>query len=168
MPHYETDALDIKILAILSRNSKISYAKIGEVLAVSAGTVHLRVKKMEEEGIIKSQQIVINPSAVGYDITTFIGVHLHDSGLYDKVVYELTKIKEVVGLNYTTGIYSMLLRVVCKDTMHLKNVLHEKIQKIEGIQRTETFISLDEPINRPINLLSANDLAELDAKLSEL
>ena len=71
------------------------------------------------------------------------------------MVEQIKNIPEVVEANYTTGAYSILAKIVCKDTNHLRLVLHDKIQKIEGIQRTETFISLEESINRPVNFLEA-------------
>ncbi|MFB0908420.1 MAG: Lrp/AsnC ligand binding domain-containing protein, partial [Spirosomataceae bacterium] len=88
-----------------------------------------------------------------WDITAFLGIYLDKSNLYNAVASELKNIPEVVNINYTTGIYSIFAKIVCRDTVHLRDVLHDKIQKVQGIQRTETFISLDETLNRPIPLL---------------
>ena len=81
-----------------------------------------------------------------------MGIYLDKSSLYDEVAIELRKIPEVVEAHYTTGLYSIFAKIICRDTSHLKNVLHDKIQKIQGIQRTETFITLQESINRPIDI----------------
>ena len=82
-----------------------------------------------------------------------LGIYLDKSSLYDEVATELAKIPEVVGANYTTGVYSIFAKIICRDTTHLRDVLHDKIQPIKGIQRTETFISLEESINRPLNII---------------
>ena len=147
------DETDKKILAVLTKDAKKSYMDIGELVNLSAGAVHVRVKKLEANGIIKGTGIIIDPHQLGWDISAFLGIYLDKSKLYDDVARELKKIPEVVNINYTTGIYSIFAKIVCRDTVHLRDVLHDKIQKVSGIQRTETFISLDETLNRPIPLL---------------
>ncbi|MFN5649018.1 MAG: Lrp/AsnC ligand binding domain-containing protein, partial [Sphingobacteriales bacterium] len=89
---------------------------------------------------------------LGYDITAFVGIFLEKSSLYDQVAEDLRKIPEIIRLNYTTGNYSMFLEVVCKDIAQLRFVLHDSLQKIKGIERTETFISLDESFNRNVQV----------------
>ena len=90
---------------------------------------------------------------LGYTVTAFLGVFLDKSSLYDKVAEQLKKVPEVVEANYTTGVYSILVKLICRDTKHLHQVLRDKIQAIDGIQRTETFISLEETIGRRVNFL---------------
>ncbi len=148
----EIDKIDLQILSILLQDAKIPYTKIGEMLYVSPGTVHVRMKKLVESGIIKKHQISIDHTLLGYDITAFIGIFLKENSLYDTVVEGLRHIQEVVEVNYTTGGYSMFVKLICRDTNHLKAVLHDKLQTIKGIQRTETFISLEQSINRPLLL----------------
>jgi Lrp/AsnC family transcriptional regulator for asnA, asnC and gidA len=148
----EIDKLDKQILSILMRNAKKPYTDIAKQLYVSGGTIHVRMKKMEDAGIVKGYSLNVDPASLGYDITAFLGVYLDKSSLYDDVADELEKIPEVVAAHYTTGLYSIFATIVCRDTKHLREVLHDKIQKIEGIQRTETFISLQESINRPIDI----------------
>lgn len=104
-------------------------------------------------GIVKGQQLIIDPVKLGYDISAFIGIYLQQSSMYEEVVEQLKNIPEIVGLNYTTGNYSIFLKIICRDTKHLKDLLHDKIQNVRGIQRTETFISLEERINRQIKLV---------------
>jgi Lrp/AsnC family transcriptional regulator for asnA, asnC and gidA len=128
------------------------YTEIAEEVFVSPGTVHVRMRKMEKLGIIKQAQLQVDLSKLGMDITAFLGVYLQKSSLYDNVVTALKAIPEIVDCHYTTGAYSMFVKIVCKDTDHLKNILHDKIQPIEGIERTETFISLEESINRPLSI----------------
>lgn len=147
-----TDDVDLKILSILSENADLSYSAVGEMVFVSAGTVHARVKKMEQAGIIKKKKIEIDYSKLGYDITAFLGIFLDKSDSYDSVLENLKKISEIVNIDYTTGNYSMFIKIRCKDTQHLRKVLHDKIQKVSGIARTETIISLSEDVKRPIRL----------------
>lgn len=147
------DELDRKIISVLMKDAKKSYVDIGEIVNLSAGAVHVRVKKLEATKIIRGAGVFVDPHQLGWDITAFLGIYLDKSNLYNDVANELKKIPEVVNINYTTGIYSIFAKIVCRDTVHLRDVLHDKIQKVQGIQRTETFISLDETLNRPIPLL---------------
>ena len=147
------DKLDHQILAKLVEDGKMPYTDIAKQLFVSSGTIHVRMKKMEELGIVLGSSLTLDYHKLGYDVSAFLGVYLDKSALYDAVVEQLKQIPEVVSANYTTGTYGLLCKIVCKDTNHLRDVLQDKIQKIAGIQRTETFISLEEPINRPVNFL---------------
>ncbi|MHA8052228.1 Lrp/AsnC ligand binding domain-containing protein [Aquirufa sp. Wall-65K1] len=145
---FDLDPLDYKILEILVRDSNLPYTEIGQRLDVSGGTVHVRMKKMEALGIVKGAQLLIDYSKIGWDITAFLGIYLDKSSLYEDVAKQLEKIPEVVNIHYTTGIYSIFAKIICRDTQHLREVLHDKIQRVTGIQRTETFISLEESLIR--------------------
>ena len=149
------DATDLKILSLLIENANMPYTEIGKRVFVSGGTVHVRMDKLEKMGVVKAAQLVVNPAKLGWDISAFLGVYLDKSSLYDDVAADLELIPEVVSIHYTTGIYSIFAKIICRDTEHLRQVLHDKIQKVAGIQRTETFISLEERINRSIPLLFA-------------
>lgn len=151
--NYEIDNTDRQILSILMEDGKTPYTEIASKLFVSGGTVHVRIKKMERMGIIQKQQLIIDYRALGYDIAAFLGIFLSSSSMYEQVAAQLEKIPEMVGLHYTTGAYSMFAKIWCRDTDHLMEVLHNKIQNVEGIQRTETLISLQESINRPLSVL---------------
>ena len=148
------DYIDRQILSILMRDANRAYTDIAKEIHVSGGTVHVRMRKLYEMGIVRGSHLEIDHAKLGYDITAFLGIYLNKSSLYDEVSEELKQIPEVVGAHYTTGNYSIFAKIICKDTNHLRDVLHDKIQKIEGIQRTETFISLDESINRPIVVIN--------------
>ena len=138
--HPELDQLDKQILAKLVEDGKMPYTELAKLLFVSSGTIHVRMKKMEELGVVTGSSLQLDYHKLGYDVTAFLGIYLDKSSLYDEVVEQIKKIPEVVEANYTTGAYSILAKIVCKDTNHLRLVLHDKIQKIPGIQRTETFI----------------------------
>ena len=146
----EIDNVDLKILALLMQDATMAYTEIGKRIFVSGGTVHVRMKKMEEMGVVRGSQLIIDHAKLGWDISAFLGIYLDKSSLYDAVAQQLMTIPEVVNIHYTTGIYSIFAKIVCRDTMHLREVLHDKIQKVVGIQRTETFISLEESVNRPV------------------
>lgn len=148
----EIDNTDLRILSLLIENAALPYTEIGKRVFVSGGTVHVRMKKLEQLGIVKGSQLVIDPAKLGWDISAFLGIYLEKSSLYEEVASYLEKIPEVVNIHYTTGIYSIFIKIVCRDTGHLREVLHDKIQKVDGIQRTETFISLEERINRSVPL----------------
>ena len=146
----EIDNVDLKILTLLMEDANMPYTEIGKKIYVSGGTVHVRMKKLEQLGIVKGSQLNIDYAKLGWDISAFLGIYLDKSSLYDEVSSALSLIPEVINIHYTTGIYSIFCKIVCRDTNHLREVLHDKIQKVTGIQRTETFISLEESINRAI------------------
>ena len=153
----EIDNTDLKILNLLMQDANMAYTEIGKRIFVSGGTVHVRMKKLEQMGIVRGSQLVIDHTKLGWDISAFLGIYLDKSSLYEEVAANLEKIPEVVNIHYTTGIYSIFAKIVCRDTQHLREVLHDKIQKVGGIQRTETFISLEERISRPIPFDSSED-----------
>lgn len=144
------DKLDYQIIQEMMENAEISYADLGKKLFVSGGTIHVRIKKLEEIGVVKGTKLNVDIKTLGYDVIAFIGIFLEKSSLYDTVAKELRKIPEIVRLNYTTGNYSMFAEVICKNIQQLRFVLHDELQKIKGIERTETFISLDESFIRNV------------------
>jgi len=146
------DKLDLQIIQAMMQSANISYAELGKKLFVSGGTIHVRIKKLQELGIVKGTKLHIDHKLLGYDVIAFIGIFLEKSSLYDMVAKELKKIPQIVRLNYTTGNYSMFAEVICKDISELKFVLHDELQKIKGIERTDTFISLEESFLRDIQM----------------
>ncbi len=154
---FNIDKLDLKIIQEMMDNAETPYAELGKKLFVSGGTIHVRIKKLEELGIVKGKKLKVDLKQLGYDITAFIGIFLEKSSLYDVVAKELEKIPEIIRVNYTTGNYSMYLEVVCKDINQLRHVLHDGLQKIKGIERTETLISLSESFNRSVSVLEKTD-----------
>lgn len=151
--NFELDNLDIQILSILMEDATIPYTEIAKKLIVSGGTIHVRMKKMQDLGIIKGANLIIDPQKIGYDVCAFLGIFLEKGSQYKDAVDSLRKIKEIVEMHYCTGAYSMFAKIICRDTNHLRHVLNEDIQAVKGIQRTETFISLEESIRRQIKLV---------------
>lgn len=150
------DKLDLQIIEAMMTNAEISYAELGKKLFVSGGTIHVRIKKLQEFNIVKGTRLNVDLKLLGYDITAFVGIFLEKSSLYDAVSKELMKIPEIVRLNYTTGNYSMFIEIVCKDINQLRYVLHDQLQKIKGIERTETLISLEEGFIRNVPVVSSH------------
>lgn len=150
--HLEIDNTDRQILQLLLEDATLPYTEIAKRLGVSGGTIHVRMNKLVDSGIVKGTHIEIDYAKIGYDITAFLGIYLEKSEYYDQAARALERIPEVVMVHYTTGNYSMFVKIICRDTNHLREVLHDKIQKVEGIQRTETMISLEESIQRRLHL----------------
>lgn len=151
-PNLEIDNLDIEILSILMNDATTAYTEIAKELIVSGGTIHVRMKKMQDLGIIKGSNLIVDAQKVGYDICAFLGIYLEKGSIYHEAVDKLKQVKEIVELHYTTGAYSMFAKIICRDTSHLRHVLNDEVQAVPGIQRTETFISLEESIKRQITL----------------
>ncbi|MFL5786909.1 MAG: Lrp/AsnC ligand binding domain-containing protein [Flavisolibacter sp.] len=146
------DKLDLQIIQQLMHDANISYAELGKKLFVSAGTIHVRIKKLQDMQIISGIKYNVDLKKMGYDVIAFIGIYLEKSSLYDTVAKDLKRIPEIVRMNYTTGNYSIFAEVVCRDIGQLRSILHDELQKIKGIERTETFISLEESLNRNVNV----------------
>jgi Lrp/AsnC family transcriptional regulator for asnA, asnC and gidA len=149
-PKLNLDKLDLQIIQEMMEDAEVSYADLGKKLFVSGGTIHVRIKKLEELGVVKGKKLSVDLKELGYDVIAFIGIYLEKSSLYDSVAKELKKVPQIVRLNYTTGNYSMFAEIVCKDIQQLRYVLHDELQKIKGIERTETFISLEESLVRSV------------------
>lgn len=151
--HYEIDNLDREILGMLMEDAKIPYTEIAKKLIVSPGTIHVRMKKLEDAGIVLGSQLMVDPHKLGFDMAAYLGVHLEKGSVYEEVIYRLERIPEVVEAYYTTGNYGIFMKIYCKNTKHLYDVLNHKIQPINGIQRTETLICLEEGIKRQIRVM---------------
>lgn len=150
--NYQIDNIDRGILSELMINAKVPYTEIAKKLIVSAGTIHVRMKKMEEAGIVKNSRLHINYELLGFDLTAFLGIYLEKGSSYTDVIQQLNLIPEIVEAHYTTGVYSIFAKIRCKNTKHMRQILNEKIQSIKGIQRTETIISLEQSIDKHIIL----------------
>lgn len=151
------DKLDKQILDILMKDANVPYTEIAKRLFVSGGTIHVRMDKLKRMGVVKGAHLDVDYEKLGYDVSAFLGIYLDKGSMYDEVAGHLMKIPEVTGAHYTTGMYNIFAKIVCRDTTHLREVLHDKLQKISGIQRTETMISLEESVNRSVHILDEED-----------
>ncbi|MBW7980955.1 transcriptional regulator AsnC [Enterobacillus tribolii] len=148
--NYQIDNLDRGILEALMENARTPYAELAKQFNVSPGTIHVRVEKMKQAGIITGACVRISPKKLGYDVCCFIGIILKSAKDYPSALSKLESLEEVVEAYYTTGHYSIFIKVMTRSIDALQNVLINKIQTIDEIQSTETLISLQNPIMRDI------------------
>jgi len=148
--NYQIDNLDKSILAALTENARVAYAELAKKFDVSAGTIHVRIEKMKQAGIIEGTKVVLNEKALGYDVCCFIGINLKHAKDYTDTIEKLQALDEVVEAYYTTGNYSIFIKVMTRSIDHLQTTLINKVQAIAAIQSTETLISLQNPINRDV------------------
>ena len=146
------DGIDKILLKEFMKDARISIYLLSKLVGISGAAVHQRLKKLEKSGLIQGSQITINPKRLGYTTLAFVGIYLDKAMSNPSAVAQLKKINEVLECHYTTGDWSVLVKILCKDNEHLMNLLNNQIQKIEGISRTETFISLDQQIARQIKV----------------
>lgn len=144
------DALDKKILSIITRNARIPFKDVAAQCGVSRAAIHQRVQRLVDLGVIVGSGYNIDPKKLNYRTCTYIGIFLEKGWMYEEVAEELEKIHEIVECHYTTGQYSVFAKVYAKDNEHLKEILNGKLQAIRGISSTETFISLEQKIKREI------------------
>jgi Lrp/AsnC family transcriptional regulator for asnA, asnC and gidA len=150
MDQLPIDQLDKMILHALIDNARVPYTELAKKFNVSAGTIHVRVEKMKQADIITGTKVTINEKKLGYDVCCFIGINLKNAKDYPTTIKRLEALEEVVEAYYTTGNYSIFIKVVTLSIEHLQDVLINKIQTIDAIQSTETLISLQNPIHRDV------------------
>lgn len=144
------DTLDKKILEIVMNNARIPSKDVAQVCGVSRAAVHQRIQRLIDDGVIIGSGYNVNPKLLGYSTCTFIGLTLERGSMYRTVVPELLKIKEVVECHFTTGHYTMMIKVYARDNEHLMSLVNDRIQNIDGVAATETLISLEQSINRTL------------------
>ena len=153
---YELDETDQRILSLLMQDAKMPYTEIARQIHVSGGTVHVRMSRLEELGIVRRATLDLDLTKLGFGMQAFVGMFLQKNSMYQEVLVALKKIPEVTDAYATTGTYGLFLRLVCRDTQHLRAVLHDQIMMINGVERTETLILLDEAFSRPVQFEGAS------------
>lgn len=148
----ELDGIDKEILRFLMEDARKPILQIANKIGISGAAIHQRLKKLEQAGVISGSKFVVDIKVLGYSTMAFVGIYLDKAMSNPEAVRELKKIPEVLECHYTTGNWSILIKIICKDNEHLMQLLNKKIQQIKGVSRTETFISLDQQINRQIQL----------------
>lgn len=147
---YHIDNLDRKILSLLQHDGRLPYTDIAKKLTVSPGTIHQRINKMTEAGIIKGTRLILDYQRLGFDVTTLLGLYLKSAKDLNKVLDKLKSMKEVVDVYYTTGSYALIIKIHHKTIKDYHQFLVDKLQSIPEIQSTESFICLDQPIERAL------------------
>jgi Lrp/AsnC family transcriptional regulator, regulator for asnA, asnC and gidA len=140
------DEVDHQILDILIDNTRIPFTDISKRLLISAGTVHVRVKKMEESGIIKGSSLNLDYVKLGYSFIAYVGVFLEKTNTINEVLKELNAIPFITVAHITTGKFNVFCKVRARDTHHAKDIIFS-IDDVAGVSRTETMISMEESIN---------------------
>jgi Lrp/AsnC family transcriptional regulator for asnA, asnC and gidA len=148
----EIDGIDKIILNNLMRDARIPILSIAREIGISGAAIHQRLRKLEASGLISGSKFVINPKVLGYKTLAFVGIFLDSSSKYKEAVNRLKEIDEVIERHYTTGNYAIFVKILGRDNEHLMQVLNHHIQNIKGVSRTETFISLDQQIDRQIRI----------------
>ena len=146
------DGIDKEILRYLMEDARKPILEIARKIGISGADIHQRLRKLETSGLISGSKFIINPKILGYTTMAFIGIYLDKAMRNPEAVKQLREIPEVLECHYTTGNWSILVKILCKDNEHLMNLLNHKIQTIEGVSRTETFISLNQQIDRQISI----------------
>lgn len=144
------DKLDRKILSILSTNARIPFKDVAAQCGVSRAAIHQRVQHLVEKGIITGSGFYVNPKSLGYSTCTYVGLNLERGSMYKKVVAELQEIPEIVECHFTTGPYTMMIKLYARDNEQLMDLLNNRMQTIPGVVSTETLISLEQSIKREI------------------
>lgn len=149
MAKYNLDYLDKKILRMISEDARIPFLEVARACNVSGAAIHQRIQKLQTLGIIKGSQFILDPEKIGYETCAYIGLYLKDPSRFDEVVEELRKIPEVVECHYTTGGFDMFIKIYTRNNHHLLTLIHDKLQPL-GLSRSETIISFNAAINRPL------------------
>ena len=144
------DKLDKKILGILSKNARTPFKDVAAECGVSRAAIHQRVQHLIENGVITGSGFYVNPKSLGYTTCTYVGIKLEKGSMYKEVVERLQHISEIVECHFTTGPYTMLVKLYARDNEQLMDLLNNQMQSIPGVVSTETLISLEQSIKREV------------------
>ncbi|HEA19369.1 hypothetical protein LCGC14_1813060 [marine sediment metagenome] len=145
------DLVDHQILTLLSGDAQMPYTEVAKRAGISPGTVHMRTRKMKNLGVIKGATLNLDYSKMGWKMTVFLGIFLRESNLYKVVMEELSKVREVVKIHHSTGKYDIFIKLHARDSLHYRNLYQESILTIEGIRGIESFMSVEENMDRHIS-----------------
>ncbi|MGO4913733.1 Lrp/AsnC ligand binding domain-containing protein [Leeuwenhoekiella sp. W20_SRS_FM14] len=146
------DGIDKIILRQLMEDARKPILEIARQVGISGAAIHQRLRKLEKSGLIAGSRFIVDPKVLGYNTMAFVGIYLDRAMSNPKAVKQLEEIPEVIECHYTTGNWSVFIKILCKNNEHLMHLLNKKIQAIEGVSRTETFISLNQQIERQIQI----------------
>lgn len=149
-PIPQIDELDEKILKLITKNARIPFLEVARECGVSGAAIHQRVQRLLNLGVVSGSEFIVNTQKLGYNTCAYMGIHLEKAKYHEKVVEALETIPEIVECHYTTGSYGIFIKIQTKTNKHLKRIIDEKLQEIDGIARTETFISLEMMFKRQV------------------
>ncbi|MDD3108514.1 MAG: Lrp/AsnC ligand binding domain-containing protein [Alistipes sp.] len=148
------DTIDRKILGFLIKNARMPFLEIARECGISGAAIHQRVKKLEDAGVLLGSRIQVNPKALGYDVCAIIGIRISDPTKNVQTVERLRMIPEIVECHFITGKYNILIKLYCTNNEHLMHTIFDHIQQLPEVAQTETFISLSESFDRPVDIPS--------------
>ena len=151
------DNLDKKILEMISCNARMPFKDVAAECGVSRAAVHQRVQHLVDAGVIVGSGFHVNPASLGYSTCTYVGITLEKGSMYKSVVAECEKIPEIVECHFTTGPYTMLIKLYARDNAHLMTLLNDRLQDINGVASTETLISLKQSIKKELPIGKQHD-----------
>ena len=151
------DKLDRQILEVISRNARIPFRDVAEQCNVSRAAIHQRVQRMVESGVITGSGYHVNTKVLGFLTSAYIGVKLEKGSMYKEAIPEFEKIPEVTECHFTTGPYTLLVKMYARDNEHLMDLLNNRIQEIPGVVATETMISLNQSVKRKVPILREDE-----------
>ncbi|MDY2692850.1 MAG: AsnC family transcriptional regulator [Prevotella sp.] len=149
MAHHNLDALDKKILRLIAEDARIPFLEVARSCNVSGAAIHQRIQKLNNLGVLKGSQFVIDPEKIGYETCAFVGLNLKHPEHFVDAMEELKKIPEVVECHYTTGNYDMFVKIYALNNHHLLNIIHDKLQPL-GLSRSETILSFNSAFSRQL------------------
>ena len=144
------DELDRKILKLITANARIPFLEVARECGVSGAAIHQRVQRLVAIGVVTGSEFIVCPQKLGYNTTAYMGIHLEKTSFDKKVLKQLREIQEIVECHHTTGQYAIFIKIQTKTNKHLMKIIDTDLQAIDGIARTETFISLEEDFKRQI------------------
>ena len=143
------DNLDRQILEIIMRNARIPSKDVAAECGVSRAAIHQRIKRLVANGVIRRWDCVVNPEALGYKLSAFVGIHLMEPSKIREAIEILRAIPEVVSCNVTSGRYDLLIRIMARDNEHLYQLLQSNVHA-QFASQTETLICFDEAFTRQV------------------
>lgn len=146
MARFKLDETDHQILDMLIENTRMPFTDIAKKLEISAGTVHVRVRKMEDAGIIKGSTLTVDYEKLGYTFVAYVGVYLEKNHQTQFVIERLYDIPFITVASIVSGQYSIFCKIRARNTKHAKEIIYQ-IADIQGVYRTESIISMEETIN---------------------
>jgi len=146
----DIDQLDEKILKLITRNARIPFLEVARACGVSGAAIHQRVQRLLNIGVITGSEFIVDPQKLGYNTCAYMGIYLEKTKYHKQVVAAMREIPEIVECHYTTGQYAIFIKIQTKTNKHLKKLIDEDLQEIEGIARTETFMSLEMDFKRQV------------------
>jgi Lrp/AsnC family transcriptional regulator, regulator for asnA, asnC and gidA len=148
----DIDQLDEKILKLITKNARIPFLEVARECGVSGAAIHQRVQRLFNIGVLTGSEFIVNPQKLGYNTCAYMGIYLEKAKFHTQVVAAMRDVPEIVECHYTTGQYAIFIKIQTKTNKHLKKIIDEKLQEIEGIARTETFVSLEMDFKRQVQV----------------